>query len=474
MTSTTLTACQSLALAAAKKKPGFAYFLEMGLGKTFLTLTEFLALVKEDRKASRMVVVCPNSFKSGWGVEISKHRLHMAVHVYEASRHKVAEGFTTSHFSQPPALIINYEAMRLPKVKQLIAGFTAERNCYLVLDESINLKNPQAKRTKAILKITNNFAFVRILSGKPTTQGPHDLWAQLAAIGMLGHNENFYQFRNRYCEMGGWENREVIGVKNEADLRERMRPFVFRATKAEFLPDLPAKSYVAHEYRLTGDLLAHYVTMETEFLTWVEDHKTGHDKRVVAAIALTKLGKLQQLMCGFIHDDNGMPQWVVKDDANPRLQLLLELLDEIDTKVAITYRHQFVGDGLRRLLPQAAVLSGGMRPYDIEREKNRFNTSPECRHILLQIDAAKYGHTLIGTKDDPCHTLIFYENTFSLDTRAQVEDRIHRIGQHNAALYIDFTGSSMDRDIVRALQFKESIFQKIFGPGFDIDERKRA
>ena len=152
----------------------------------------------------------------------------------------------------------------------------------------------------------------------------------------------------------------------------------------------------------------------------------------------------------------------------------MELLEEIDTKVAITYRHKFVGDGLRAMLPGAAVLSGGMRPFDIEQQKNRFNNDPACKHILLQIDAAKYGHTLIGTPSDPCHTMIFYENTFSLDTRSQVEDRIHRIGQHCAALYVDFTGSSMDREIVRALQFKESIFQKIFGGEWEVPAHAMA
>ena len=298
---TTLTLCQTRALGAANHKPGFAYYMDMGTGKSLTALTEFLELVAENRKASRLVIISPNSFKSGWAAEISKHRLKVAAHVYEASKHARAVDFSRGHFSMPPVLILNYESMRLSKVQQLIADYTFGRNCMLVLDESINLKNPQAKKTKSILRISNNFAFVRILSGKPTTQSPADLWAQLQAIGMLGKGENFYQFRNRYCVMGGWENREVIGVRNEAELRQRLQPFAFRATKSEYLPDLPEKSYTTREYTLTGDLLGHYRLMEQEFLTWVEDHRTGHDKRVVAAIALTKLGKLQQLMCGFIH-----------------------------------------------------------------------------------------------------------------------------------------------------------------------------
>jgi hypothetical protein len=473
---TALTTCQITALAKARKKPGFAYFLDMGLGKTFLTLTEFLELVAQDRKVSRMVVVCPNSFKGGWQAEAKKHAVGVHVHVYEASKHGHAVAWMNQRFDAPPILVVNYDAMRLQKMQTLLVDFTRDRNCMLVCDESINLKNPQAKRTKAILRYSTLFTHVRVLSGKPTTQGPMDLWGQLMVIGMLPARENYYQFRNRYCQMGGWENREVVGTKNENELRARMDPFIFRATKSEYLAELPPKSYATHEYQLRGEVLAHYLSMETEFMTWVEEHEgdEGEAKRVTAAIALTKLGKLQQIMCGFIHDDEGRPQWVVEDKDNPRLQLLLELLEQIDTKVCITYRHQFVGEQLRRILPGAALIAGGMRPYDIERQKDRFNGDPECRHILLQIDAAKYGHTVIGTQDDPCHTMIFYENTFSLDTRSQVEDRIHRIGQHNAALYIDFSGSQMDRDIVQALQFKESIFQKLFGPGFKTEARMTA
>ena len=48
--------------------------------------------------------------------------------------------------------------------------------------------------------------------------------------------------------------------------------------------------------------------------------------------------------------------------------------------------------------------------------------------MLLQAEAGKYGHTLVGTPDDPCATMIFFENSYSLDTRSQLEDRIHRMG----------------------------------------------
>jgi SNF2 family DNA or RNA helicase len=106
-----------------------------------------------------------------------------------------------------------------------------------------------------------------------------------------------------------------------------------------------------------------------------------------------------------------------------------------------------------------------MDPNEIEEHKHRFNNDPDCRLILLQATAGKYGHTLIGGEpvNDRCSTTIFFENSYSLDTRSQIEDRNHRWGQLNdSVLYIDLCGTSMDRNVIQALQRKESIFQTVF------------
>ena len=163
---------------------------------------------------------------------------------------------------------------------------------------------------------------------------------------------------------------------------------------------------------------------------------------------------------------------MIPHDQNPRIKLLMETLDEATGKVAIVYSHRAVGEQLLQMLIKAgqepAQISGGMQPAGVEAEKRRFNTDPDCKVILLQADASKYGHTLLGDQADPaqrCSTMIFYQNSYSLDTRTQIEDRIHRIGQNDACLYVDFAGTSMDRHIVRALQAKQSIYDAVMGPG---------
>jgi SNF2 family DNA or RNA helicase len=456
---TILLPVQEAALAAARRKPGFLYAMDMGLGKTLVALTEFLELVKA-KEVSRLVVVCPNSFKQGWAAEIQKHGLALDVHVFESSRRNWAERWIDGGFSAPPVLILNYEAVRRKAVGQLLADFTHERKVMLVCDESINLKSPTALQTKALHKMRWRFPVRRLLSGKPTTQGANDLWGQLTMID-ANAGMNYWAFRNRFCTMGGFQNSQVTGVKDPETLRALMAPVIFEAKKKDWLPGLPDKSYTTRTYALTRKLQDHYDEMEIEFLTWLDQQ----GKEVMAEIALTKYGKLQQIACGFIHDNEGAPDWLVPDEENPRLQLLLEIIEDIESKITIVYRHKFVGLQLERALRHLtpALIAGDMKPEQIEAEKQFFNVIPHCRVILLQIDSARYGHSLVGTPEDPCHTMILYENSYSLNTRSQIEDRIHRIGQANACLYVDFVGTDIDWRVVRALQKKEAVYQALFG-----------
>ena len=105
-----------------------------------------------------------------------------------------------------------------------------------------------------------------------------------------------------------------------------------------------------------------------------------------------------------------------------------------------------------------------MTPDEASEQKRRFNEKTTCRLLLGQCDAVKYGHTLLGGADakDHCSTMIFFESSYSLDTRTQDEDRIHRRGQTaENCLYIDLAGSDLDRRVVRALAKKENLYEAV-------------
>ena len=460
---TTLAPVQLEAIAQANGRRGYAYYMEMGLGKSLTVLTEFKAL-RMSGVVERLVVICPNSFKGGWATEIMKHRTRLSAMIFESSK----------KFDPSPridVLIINYEAVRTAKGIEAILKFInwGKTPCYLAVDESIKLKNRNSKQTQSIIGklykgemkggFTRLFPFVRVLSGKPMTQGPHDLWSQMVAIDAM--SASYYGFQNKYCVLGGWMNRQIVGTKNEEELQEKIAKVAFQARKKDWLVGLPPKVYSIRRYSLTGAIADHYEEMEKDFLTYIKGDV------VSVRIALSKYEKLAQTQCGFIIKEYGEVEWLVEPEHNSRLLLLQEILEEeVSGKAVVVYRHKAVGDLLYKALFQehawVAWIHGGMTTLAIDVEKLKFEKQ-QCPLMLLQADAGKYGHTLVGTEEDPCGTMLFFENTYSLDTRSQIEDRIHRMGTvAESCLYVDLSGSDIDERIARALQRKEAMFLSIF------------
>jgi len=449
---------QKIAIQTAYLKPGFAYFMEMGLGKTLTALTEFEMLVGKG-EVTRMVVICPNSFKSGWREEIEKHGSKVHPHVFTSGAdYENAHFLKTEFHDKPPVLIVNYEAIRIPHVREYIAKFIHNRDCMLVVDESIQVKTYNTIQTKATLALALQFKYKRILSGKPVTQGPHDLWAQMRVIDAI--HWKYHAFKTTFCRMGGFKNKKVVGTQNEELLASLIDKYIFRASKKDWT-DLPDKMYTSREYKLTPELLAMYRSMEEEFVLWINE-----TENVAVDAFITKYIKLAQIQSGFIIKEDGSTEELVSPEKNPRFALVRELVEGIEGKVVIPYIHKYTLNLLERALAEynPAHIKCLMEPHEIQAQKVKFNTDNSCRVILTQTRAGKYGHTLLGGEDkiDKCYTMIFAENSYSLDDRSQIEDRIHRHGQTESCLYIDIWGTPLDRRVTKALQDKEDIAQAVF------------
>lgn len=474
-----LLSVQIAALKASAGAAGFAYFMEQGLGKTLTTFADFTERLVEGR-ATRMIVVCPNSFKRGWVEDAEKHGVDMDFFVWEAGMHRYLETWIKRGFNRAPCIIVNWEAIRPQKIKvgkrvvynptellRLLFDFSYAKPTMIAFDESIKAKEHDSLTTiggvmlaEQVLDTGNGFS--RILSGKPISQGPHDLWGQMRLIGQQ-RNRNFYAFRGAFCKMGGFKGKAVVGAQNADILAQQIDPHVFRTTKADWT-DLPPKSYTIREYTMTAEMKAMYDSMYNDFVLWLNE-----EENVAVDAAITKYIKLAQIQAGWIYDENRKVRELVPDERNPRLNSLLEFIDvELTGKMCVVYHHKPVREQLLRALGGEGIvawISGGMLPQEIEDQKRRFNTDPNVRYMLLQDDASKYGHTLLGlpNHEDHCYTMGIYENNYNLDTRSQIEDRIHRHGQlSDMVSYVDFSGTSLDRDCVAALQRKEGVFQAVF------------
>lgn len=425
---------QEEALNRAAGRKGYGYWLEMGMGKTLVCLTEFNDLLLQD-KVDCMIVLCPNSLIGVWKEEIERHAFPYPTGVYTAPDAGVG--------------IWNYESIIARAGDELIR-IIKERRVYVVLDESVAIKNPRAKRTKRLLSVAEHMDYVRCLSGAPIVQSPFDAWAQLRVLGCGDINPNPFGFRNRYCVMGGWQGKQIVAAKNIDQLNEIMSTWGFIAKKKDWL-DLPEQLYSTRQYTMTELQQKHYDEMRRHLFTMVED------EAVSVQMAVHQLGKMQQIASGFVMDETSKARHI--PGKNPKLELLKEIVGELDSKVIVFTAYRYSTEMLAREFTCPFIM-GGMSEADIKANKNWFNADG-AKVFVAQVASGKYGLTLLGTEEMPCHTSIYYENTYSLDARIQSEARNHRHGQHYPVTYIDMVGSAVERKIIAALQRKADLAKTI-------------
>jgi len=439
---------------------GWGHFLEMRLGKTPTTLNEFL-LFQKHLGINKIVVLSPNTYKDAWVKEAKGFGLLTPFIAYESSKYKDVVAFLAENKDEF-GLVVNYEALRTDKCKDLLMSILGP-DVLLVADESIKLKNPRSLTTKAAMEISKEVEYVRELTGCPMTQGPQDMYSQLRFIKHLD-GKNFFSFRNRYCKMGGFKNKQVVGPKNEEELGEVINSAGFVAKRRDWAnPTNP--EYYTLEVPLSKTQEKHYNAIDKEFITLLDD-----DTEITVDQVVSKMLKLQQISSGFVYDEEGNAIDLEPTTKTPKMERLLELMeDEIESKVIIAFHYQKTGDALFDALKKynPAVIRSKQwmkqNEVDVESEKIKFNTDPSCRVILAQISASKYGHDLSGTEGDHCTTMIFYENTFSLDDRIQIEMRNTTAFQSWSNVYFDFVSSGVEASAVEALEKKENIVSAVLG-----------
>ena len=250
--------------------------------------------------------------------------------------------------------------------------------------------------------------------------------------------------------------KQVVGAQNLNILRSKTGHVVFRAKKKDWT-DLPAKlPPITREVEMLPEQKRAYMEMMHEFvIEWAGQY-------VTVEMAVTAKAKLAQISSGFMFDNDRKPVWLMDHKDNPKLNDLEEFLEQVDTKVIVFYHHKPTKESLEWLAQKKAnqfecvFLESGLDPDVIEFRKAKFNKEDNVKVIFCQSSAHKYGHTLLGTINQPCHTSYFYENTYNRDTRAQSEDRNHRHGQIWPVTYVDVAMSREDRQTVKALQKKEA------------------
>lgn len=433
---------QEVALDKSKGQEGYGFFLEPGMGKTAIIMAEFTNLVKSD-DLDLLVVICPNTLRSNWAAEAEKFGF-----AYEVSMFPDA----------PPKKgmwIINYEKL-VTKSIDLIYNTISHRKTYLVCDESHRIKNPKAKSTKAAIALFDISRVKRVMTGTPMANSVIDLWSQMRSIGHHGVHRGPYTWRNRYGIMGGWMGKVVVGVQREDELKTLVDQCAFQAKKSEWMKSLPPKAYYTIDYEMNRAQKTAYKEIYNERFFSLADQE------ITAPMVITALMKMQQVTSGFMMDDEGKVVDLVGWN-NPKINAISDALNDIEGKVILFAHYRHTIDLLyTRFGGEAVKIEGGMKREDIENVKYMFNNNPTVKYLIAQTTTAKEGLTLLGSEDNPCHTTIFVENTYSLIDRTQAEDRNHRHGQvADQVSYYDLVGSKIEAKIIKALQDKKDLVKSV-------------
>jgi len=457
---------QLKALDMSWHKETFAYFMEMGTGKTKV-LIDNMSMLYDKGKINGVLIIAPKGVINTWyKQEIPAHMpdhidnvsVLWQANITQSQQDKLDTLFATGHDFH--ILIMNVEAFSTIKGVKFAYKFIASHKTLMVVDESTTIKNPKAKRTKNIIKLSKFAKYRRILTGSPVTRNPLDLYSQCEFLSPWHlDSQSFYSFRNRYAEMktmnfGGRSVQVVAFYKNLSELSEKLKPFSYRVLKEDCL-DLPPKIYMKRIIQLTPEQDKLYKQMKEQALAEMNGEK------MTTATALTQLMRLQQITCGHFKGDDAE----IQDIKHNRLNELMDVLEEVEGK-AIIWAHwqrdvKIIKDALSKEYgPGSVVDYYGLTPQD-QRQKNKdnFQIKDDVRFFVGTPQTGGYGITLTAA-----NTVIYYSNGYDLEKRLQSEDRAHRIGQTSSVTYVDIIADkTVDQKIVKALKNKINIASKIMG-----------
>jgi len=457
---------QLKALEISWDKKCFAYFMEMGTGKSKV-LIDNSAMLYDHGKINGVLIVAPKGvYKNWYSSEIPTHlpdHIEKNVVLWQANITKQQQKNLNTLFETGTdlhLLIMNVESLSTKKGVDFAAKFINSHETLMAIDESTTIKNPEAKRTKNIVELGKNAKYKRILTGSPVTKSPLDLYKQCEFLDpwLLDHT-SWYTFRTRYAVMknmsfNGRTFQKVVGYKNLGELSEKLKPFSNRVLKDDCL-DLPKKTFMKRIVQLTPDQNKVYTQMKKEALAIL------NGKMLTTSNALTQLMRLQQITCGHFKSDDGTVQEVKSN----RIDELIDVLNEIEGKVVIWAHWQSdVKQIIKAIVDEfdqgCLVDYYGLTPQD-ERQQNikRFQEDDKCRFFIGTPQTGGYGITLTAASN-----MIYYSNGYDLEKRQQSEARIDRIGQTKPMTYIDIIcEDTVDERIVKALRKKVNIASQVMG-----------
>lgn len=425
---------QSYAIEYIESHPVAAVLLDMGLGKTVISLTAIADLLFDSFEAHRVLVIAPlRVARDTWPAEIAKwqHLKHLtyAVTVGTVKERKAAL------MAGADITIINRE-----NLGWLIDSSGFEFNYDMVIiDELSSFKNHKSKRFQSLMKVRPKIKRIIGLTGTPSSNGLMDLWAEFK---LLDFGERLGRFITHY------RNNYFIPDKRNGEIIYSYKPMPYaedaiyrkisditismKSTDHLQMPELITSQY---EVQLSEDEEQRYEELKADFILELPEGE------ITAANAASLTGKLSQLANGAIYDDEGN----IVEFHDRKLDALEDIIESANGKpllVAYWFKHD-----LQRIKKRFDV-------REIKTSKDIIDWNNGDIPVAV-IHPASAGHGL--NLQAGGSTLIWFGLTWSLELYQQTNARLWRQGQSSGTVVIEhiITKGTIDERILKALSLKE-------------------
>lgn len=459
---------QHKAIEMSKNLQHMALLADMGTGKSGALVNILRYKYGMNKRVMKTLILSPLVTLFNWKDEFYKHsyiKSELIHPIFGTTTQKVKKIQKALANDENSILIMNYEAMISPKVVEELIKWGIE---ILVMDESHYCKSHKSKRSKAIYNISIGCKHKYIMTGTPMTNNVSDLFMQYKIMdGGDTFGDNFYVFQRLYMRDANqaWSHSQkhfpkwVVREDKLEEIYAKVYSKAIRVTKDETL-DLPPLIEETYKVPLSPKQKKYYDNMERDFLTFIEE---GEQKGIaVAQLAITKALRLQQIVTGFITDDD---KNLIEIQDNPRLKAMEELVSALHEKHKVilwcSFKHNYkqLGDLMTKMKIKHKFITGDMNLKEKRDAMESFNNDEDTRVIICNRRAGGIGVNLVAASYS-----IVYSRNFSLEEELQSRDRNYRGGSqiHDRIVRINLCAEdTTDERITEALLAKKKVSDNI-------------
>lgn len=410
-------------------------FLDMGMGKTAITLSAVEKLLRDYFDAAHVLVIAPlEPAKKTWPAELKK---------WDSLDGLTASLVAGSAKERLEALRVNADIHIINRENaQWLVNHYRTRWPFdmVVIDELSSFKSSKAARFKALRKVRKYVKRIVGLTGTPSPNGLLDLWAQVYLLdGGKALGRTFTSYRERYFEPDARNATTIFSWKlkdgAEEEIYKRLDGLCISMKSSDYL-QLPERLDIRHEVELPQSAMEQYRQLERDMLLPFADGD------IDAGTAGILTNKLLQFCGGSVYDENG----AVKEFHNAKLDKLEQLVEEANGQpVLVFYAYKHERDRILARFPQAVDV----------KDKNAIERWNAGEIPILLAHPASAGHGL--NLQFGGHIAIWYNLTWSLELYQQANKRLHRMGQGETVLihHIIVTGGIDSRILTSVLAAKD-------------------